>query len=80
MTHSCMQNTKMIINNHKTNVSQYDNEMKDKCNCRDTKYYPLDGKCSLPNMAYQGKITTSQPNHAEKVYFGAAGKLFKNRL
>ena len=71
-----MQNIKAIINNHNMNILQQNNETKDKCNCRNKKYYPLGGtgKCLSPNTVYQGKITSIQPNYKDKVYFGVAEK------
>ena len=59
------------------NILHQNNEIKDECNCRSKKYFPLSGKCLPPNIVYQGKITyqttmttTTQPNYNEKVYFG----------
>ena len=61
-----------IINNHNMNILHQNNEIKDECNCRNKKYCPLGGKCLSPNIVYQGKIKSSQPNYNEKVYFGVA--------
>ena len=73
-----MQNIKGIINNHNMNILPQNNEIKDECNCRNKKYFPLGGKCLSPNIVYQGKINSSQPNYNEKVYFGVAEKSFKD--
>ena len=73
-----MQNIKGIINNHNMNILHQNNEVKDECNCRNKKYCPLGGKCLSPNIVYQGKINSSQPNFNEKVYFGFAEKSFKD--
>ena len=35
-------------------------------------------KCLLPNIVYQGKLTSSQPTYTEKVYFGGTEKSFKD--
>ena len=40
----------------------------------------LGGKSLSPNIVYQGKINSSQPNYNEKVYFGVAEKSFKHRF
>ena len=34
------------------------------------KYCPLDAKWLSPNIGYQGKITSTQPNYNDKFYFG----------
>ena len=73
-----MQNIKGIINNHNMNILHQNNEIKDKCNCRNKKYCPLGGECLSPNIVYQGKINSSQPNYNEKVYFGVAEKSSKD--
>ena len=39
------------------------------CNCRNKKYCLLGGNFLSPNIVYQGKINSSQPNYNEKVYF-----------
>ena len=73
-----MQNIKASINNHNMNILHQNNEIKDKYSCKNKKYCPLGGKCFLPNIVYQGKINSSQPNYNENVYFGVAGKSFDN--
>ena len=75
-----MQNNKGIINNHNMNILHQNNEIKDECNCRNKKCCPLGGKFLSPNIVYQGKINSSQPNYNEKVYFGVAEKSFKDRF
>ena len=67
-----MQNIKGIINKHNMKILHQYNKIKDECNCRNKKYCPLDGKCLSPNIVYQGKITSSQPNYNDQVYFGVA--------
>ena len=75
-----MQNNQAIINNHNMNIHHQNDEIKHECNCRNKKYCPLDEKCLSPNIVYQGKITSSQPNYNDKVYFGVAEKSFKDRF
>ena len=73
-----MQNIKAIINNHNMNILHQNNEIKDEYNCRNKKHCPLGGKCLPSNIVYQGKITSTQPNYNDKVYFGVAEKSFKD--
>ena len=42
--------------------------------------YSLPGENNInpPNIVYQGKITSTQPNYNDKVYFGVAEKSFKD--
>ena len=80
VSYSSMQNIKGIINNHNMNILHQNNEIKDECNCRNKKYCPLGRKCLSPNIVYQGKIKSPQPNYNEKVYFGVAEKSFKDRF
>ena len=68
-----MQNIKAILNNHNMNILHQNNEIKNECNCRNKKYCPLGGKCLSPNIVYQGKINSSQPN-----YIADAEKSFKD--
>ena len=75
-----MQNIKTIIKNHSMTILYQNNEIKDECNCRNKKYCPLNGKNLLPNVVYQRKIKSSQPNYNDKVYFGVPEKLFKDRF
>ena len=58
-------------------ILRQNNEIKDGCNCRDKKYCPVGGKCLLPNIVYQEKITSSQSNYTENVFFAVAEKSFK---
>ena len=36
------------------------------------------GKCLSPNIVYKGKITSTQPDYNDKVYFGVTQKSFKD--
>ena len=75
-----MQNIKAIRNNHNMKILHQNNETKHECNCGNKKYCPLSGKCLSPNIVYQGKINSFQPNYNDKAYFGVAGKSFKDRF
>ena len=70
-----MQNIRAIIN---MDIFHQNNEIKYECNCRNKNYCPLGGIYLSPNMVYQGKITSSQRNYNDKVYFGVAEKSFKD--
>ena len=69
VSYSSMQNIKGSINNHNMNILHQNNKVKDECNCRNKKYCPLGGKCLLPNIVYQGKINSPQPNYNDKDRF-----------
>ena len=73
-----MKNIKAMKNNHNMIILHQNNEIKVERNCRNNKYCPLDGKFLSPNLVYQGKITSAQPNQNDKVYFGVAEKSSKN--
>ena len=60
------QNIKAIINNHNINILHQNDKIKDECNCKNKKYCTLGGKCLSPDIVYQGKITSSQPNYNAK--------------
>ena len=75
VSYSSIQNINEIINNHNINILLQNNEIKDECNCRNKSYCPLGGKCLSPNIVYQGKINSSQPN-----YNGVAEKSFIDRF
>ena len=62
------------------NILHQNSEIKNECNCRNKKYYPLGGKCLSPNIVNQGKITSSQLNYNDKVFFRVAEKLFRDRF
>ena len=66
VSYSCMQKIKKIM------IVTWTFSIKDVCNCRNKNYCPLGGKCLSPNIIYQGKITSSQPNYTEDIYFGVA--------
>ena len=72
VSYSCMQNIKAIISNHNMNILHQNNEIKDECNSRNKKYCPLGGKCLSPNTVYQRKITSTESNYNDKVYFKVA--------
>ena len=72
MNCSCITNIKTIINNHNVNILHLNNKIKDALDWRNKKYYPLGAKCLLLNIVDQGKITLSQPNYTENVYFRVA--------
>ena len=60
------------------NILHQNNKIKDACNCKNRKCCPLGGTCLSPNIVYQGKITSTQPNYNDKVYFGVSEKSFED--
>ena len=80
VSYSCMQNIKSIINNHNKKILHNTTETKEGCNCRNKSLCPLSGTCLTPNIIYEAKITSNQPNYDEKVYFGTAETDFKTRF
>ena len=67
----------MIINNHNMSILDKNREIKGGCDCRNETNCSLSGRCLSPNIVYEWKITSSQPNFTEKVYYGVAEKSFK---
>ena len=61
-----MQNIKAIVNNHKMDILHQNNEIKDQCNCKNKKYYPLGGNCLLSNIVYQEKQLQPNPTTMTK--------------
>ena len=68
----------MIINNHNMSILDKNREIKGGCDCRNETNCSLSGRCLSPNIVYEWKITSSQPNFTEKVYYGVAEKSFKD--
>ena len=73
-----MEHIKTIVSNPNMNVLHQDTKIKDECICRIKKYCTFGGKVFLPNIVCQEKITSTQPNYNDKVYFIVAEKQFKN--
>ena len=65
-------------NNHNMNIFHQNKGIKDECNCRNKNYFALGGKCLSPNVVYQGKITSTQPNNNDKVNFRVLKKSFQD--
>ena len=59
-------------------ILHQNNETKDECNCRNKKYCPFARRCLSPNIVYQEKMTLTQPNYNDKVYFGVTEKSFNH--
>ena len=60
------------------NILHQKNKIKNECNIRNKENWPLGEKCLSPNIVYLRKMTLTQPNCNDKVYFGVAEKLFKD--
>ena len=77
---SCMQNMKIVINNHNMKVLSNTAETEESWSCRNKNNYPLDGKCLAPKIIYEAQITSNQLNYKQKIYIGSAKTDFKHRL
>ena len=75
-----MQKMKSIINNHSVKVLSNTTEIKEKYNCRNKRNCPLDRKCLAPNIIYEAKFTSNQPNYKEQLYTGTVETDFQNRF
>ena len=72
---------KTIINNHNKNILRKKSSRNTStCKCRDKEAYPLNGKCQIGEVVYEGTLSSNQPNYKEKKYFGIAEESFKRRL
>ena len=50
------------------------------CNCLNKVNCPLEQKCLTTNIVYKAKVTSSNQNYQEKVYFGSCETTFKKRF
>ena len=50
------------------------------CNCLNRVNCPLEQKCLTTNIVYKAKVTSSNQNYQEKVYFGSCETTFKKRF
>ena len=72
-----MNNIKTIISNHnKAQINKSDPTNDRKCNCRNSRTCPMDGKCNDQNIIYQAEVTT--PTSSE-TYIGLCDTSFKLR-
>ena len=83
ISYSCTQNMEQVISSHnkklliKTAEASECEETTKKCNCRDKRLCPLDGKCLTKGVIYQAKITRN--DNKTETYIGLTENSFKTR-
>ena len=75
-----MQNIKSIINKHNMKLLSKTAEIRESCNCRKKTNYRLCEKCLTPNIIYEARITSNQPNYKEKAYIGTQKQISNTDL
>ena len=76
-----MPNMRTIIKGHNLgilNPPQIQNEKT--CNCRKKENCPLDGKCLVESVVYEGTITCTENDTLKFKYIGLAEGAFKTRF
>ena len=71
ISYSCMPNMRTIIKGHNLgtlNPQQIQNEKT--CNCRNKENCPLDGKCLVESVVYEGTITSTENDTLKFKYIG----------
>ena len=78
ISHSCTRNIKSIINSHNAKILfPKKNTEQRTCNCLNKVNRPLEEKWLTTNIVYKAKITSSNQNYQENVYFGSCETTFK---
>ena len=81
ISYSCTRNIKSIINSHNAKILFPKKSTEQRtCNCLNKVNCPLEQKCLTTNIVYKAKITSSNQNYQEKVYFGSCETTFKKRF
>ena len=76
-----MQNIKAIINSHNAKILFPKKSMEQRiCNCSNKVNCPLEQKWLTTNIVYKAKVTSSNQNYQEKVYFGLRETTFKEHI
>ena len=71
ISYSCTRNIKTTINSHNAKILFPKKRTEQRtCNCLNKGNCPLEQKCLTTNIVYKTKVTSSNPNYQEKVYFG----------
>ena len=79
ISYSCTRNIKTFINSHKVKILLPKNSSEQKtCNCLNEVSCPLVQKCLTTDIVYKAKVTSSNQNYQEKVYFGSCKATFSN--
>ena len=80
ISYSCTRNIKTIINSHNAKILFPKKSTEQRtCNCLNKVNCPLEQKCLTTNIVYKAKVTSSNQNYQEKVYFGLCKTTFKKR-
>ena len=78
ISYSCTRNIKTIINSHNAKIVFPKNSTEQRtCNCLNKVNCPLEQKCLTTNIVYKAKVTSSNQNYREKVYFSSCETTFK---
>ena len=77
-SYSCTINIKTIINSHNTKILFPKKSTEQRtCNCLNKVNCPLEQKCLTTNIVHKAKVTSSNQNFQEIVYFGSCETTFK---
>ena len=81
ISYSCTRNIKSIINSHNAKILFPKKSTEQRtCNCLNKVNCPLEQKCLTTNIVYKAKVTSSNQNYQEKVYFGSCETTFKKEF
>ena len=81
ISYSCTRNIKSIINSHNAKILFPKKSTEQRtCNCLNKVNCPLEQKCLTTNIVYKAKVTSSNQNYQEKVYFSSCETTFKKRF
>ena len=74
---SCTRNLKTFVNSHNTKILFPKKSTEQRtCNCLNKVNCPLEEKCLTTNIVYKAKVTSSNQNYQEIVYFGSCQTTF----
>jgi hypothetical protein len=76
VSYSCTSNMNNIIQAHNNKLINHQKKEEPKCNCRRKEDCPLPGKCTIANIIYEAKISTT---NEDKYYIGLTATSFKSR-
>ena len=81
ISYSCTRNIKSIINSHNAKILfPKKSTEQSTCNCLKKVNCPIEQECLTTNIVYKAKITSTNQNNQEKVYFGSCETTFKKRF
>ena len=81
ISYSCTRNIKTIINSHNAKILFLKKSTEQRtCNCLNKDNCSLEQKYLTTNIVYKAKVTSSNENYQEKVYFGSCETTFKKRI